>query len=203
MYLPLKSAYMQILQLRSLYLHQSVTFVNYIHDIRRSHFWRRRSLLNECSMNHCWVIFYDIITEFHTSFILLNFLFQLRIFSSDIFSSLKRKWTFPLFLCVSRMIPFLLPISHGLSDTFIPISCCPSNDSFTPNRRSWLQFPASYQNEKITLDCRNIISLSLSKVLCIGTKYLSGSVLAADLRLLLLNLWCGICSETLSDALSW
>ena len=54
-------------------------FCNHIHDFRRSHLWRRRFLLCEYSIS-VWVIFYNVITEFHTSFVLLKFLLQLSIF---------------------------------------------------------------------------------------------------------------------------
>ena len=76
------------------------------------------------------------------------------------------KWTFLLCLCVSRMFSFLLPISHGLTDTFISISFFPVNDSFV----SWLQIPGSYRMRMHTC-FRNIVSLSLSKALSVGIKH--------------------------------
>ena len=54
-------------------------FCNYIHNFRRSHLWRRRPLLCEHSKS-AWVIFDNVTTEYNTSFVLLKFLFQLRIF---------------------------------------------------------------------------------------------------------------------------
>ena len=107
--------YMQI-------LHQKLVdfaickFCNYIHDFCRSHLWRRRSLLCEYSTS-VWVIFYNVITEFHTSFVLLIFYWA----KWHMFI-IEAKCTFLLCLCTSRMTSFLLAIPHGLIDTFIPIS---------------------------------------------------------------------------------
>ena len=85
-------------------------FCNYIHDFRRSHLWRRRSLLCEYSIS-VWVIFYNVITEFHTSLVFLKFLFSI-----DICSSLKQS---ALFLCVSVLPGWPLSCFRSLMDWLI------------------------------------------------------------------------------------
>ena len=82
---------------------------------------------------------------------------------------IEAKWTFLLCLCVSRMFSVLVPMSHGLNDTFIPIffSC---QRFIVYGHRSWLQFPGSYWMRKYT-SLRNIVSLSLSKALSVGIKH--------------------------------
>ena len=65
------------------------------------------------------------------------------------------------------MIPFLLPISHGLTDTFNPIFFFYQWFVFTSVVDLDSSFLASYRMRN-HIWFRNIISLSLSKVLSIG-----------------------------------
>ena len=122
-HLPVLSGYMQILH--QVLVFTICNFCNYNHDFRHSHLWCRRSLLCEYNIS-VWVIFYNVITEFHlcTS----DFFISTEHFSSDMFSSLK---TSLLCLCTSRMTSFLIAVPHGLIDTFIPMFFFfPVNDSF-------------------------------------------------------------------------
>ena len=64
-------------------------FCNYIHDFRRSHLWRRRSLICEYSISVC-VIFYNAITEVPHVLCTSVFFIPTQHFSSDMFSSLKQ-----------------------------------------------------------------------------------------------------------------
>ena len=153
---------------------------------RRSHLRRRRSLLCEYSTSVS-VIFFNIITEFRTSFGLLIFWFQFSIFQVTSF----HHWIKVDFSFVSLRLQDVLFLASNLSwidwlchfDLFF--SCQRFICVLTPN-------PGSYRM-RIHTFFRNIVSLSLTKALSVGT----------DLQLLPLDFGYGICSETLSDALSW
>ena len=174
-------------------------FCNYIHDFRRSHLWRRRFLLCEYSIS-VWVIFYNVITEFHTSFVLLKFLLQLSIFQvTHVHHWSKVDFSF-VSLCLQDDLFLASDLSwidwYFHSDLFFPV-----HDSFitdTDLDSSFLDL-TEWEN--------TLVIETLSRSRCQKHFLLEpntvGTVQAADLRLLLLDFWCGICSETLSDALSW
>ena len=82
---------------------------NYMHDFRRSHLRRRRSLLYVCRISVARPLDFWIFDSNSVFFKWYLFIIEV-------------KWTFFLCLYVSRMFSFLLSISHELTDTFISIS---------------------------------------------------------------------------------
>ena len=174
-------------------------FCNYIHDFRRSHLWRRRSLLCEYGIG-VWNIFYNVITEFHTSFVLLKFLFQLCIFQV----TYVHHWTKVDFSFVSLCLQDDLFLTSDLSridgyfhsDPFLSV-----NDSFITDTDLDSSFLDLTEWEKTLV--LEILSRSRWQKHFLLESDTVGVVSAADLRLVLLDFWCGICSATLSDALFW
>ena len=125
-----------------------------------------------------------------------SFYFNSAIFKWHMFI-IEAKWTFLLCLCVSRMTSFLLPIFHGLTDTFIPFFFFLSTIHLYLDSRflDLIEWENTLVLETLSrFRCQKHFLLEPNTV---------GTVPTADLRLLLLDFWCWICSETLSDALSW
>ena len=121
-------------------------------------------------------------------------------FPSDMFSSLKQSGLFFCVFVLPGWPSFLLTIPHGLIDTFIPISFFLSTIHLL---RSHILTPVSWNliEWENTLVLETLSRSRWQKHFLLESNIV-GVVSAADLRLLLLDFWCGICTETFSDTLS-